>query len=83
MTFDKAALYTRTFIPRLSGISFCGEASIPILAVFLIIFIPFAAQAKTRFITLFDSLPQDMDSIVGTNRLKRFQYDDYPFCVSG
>ena len=74
MTFDKALRFThRTFIPRLSRVShFVVKHPIPILAVFLIIFIPFAAaQAKTPvYYTLFDSLPQDMDSIVGTNRLK-------------
>ena len=45
---------------------------IPILAVFFALFIPFSiAQSKTEvYYTLFDSLPQDMESIVGTNRLK-------------
>ncbi len=63
----------RTLIPRLSRMSrFVARHYAPILAVFLVLFVPFAvAQSKTDvYYTLFDSLPQDMTSIVGTNRLK-------------
>ncbi len=63
----------RTLIPRLSRLSrFVARHNVPILAAFLVLFIPFAvAQSKTDvYYTLFDSLPQDMTSIVGTNRLK-------------
>ena len=50
----------------------CTVTILPILLVFVLIFIPFAiGQSKTSvYYTLFDSLPQDMDGIVGTNRLK-------------
>ena len=63
----------RTLIPRLSRMSrFVARHYAPILAVFLVLFVPFAvAQRKTDvYYTLYDSLPQDMTSIVGTNRLK-------------
>ena len=63
----------RTLIPRLSRMSrFVARHYAPILAVFLVLFVPFAvAQSKTDvYYTLFDRLPQDMTSIVGTNRLK-------------
>ena len=41
------------------------------MAVFILILIPFAiAQNKTEvYYTLFDSLPQDLTGIVGTNKL--------------
>ena len=75
MTFDGAVhRYTHpTLIPRLAHISkFVAKHYIPILIVFVVLFIPFSiAQSRTPvYYTLFDSLPQDMDSIVGTNRLK-------------
>ncbi|WP_367924690.1 RND family transporter [uncultured Ruthenibacterium sp.] len=75
LTFRKAiSKYThRTFIPKLSKTaSFVTKHYLPILLVFVLIFIPFAiGQSKTSvYYTLFDSLPQDMDGIVGTNRLK-------------
>lgn len=63
----------RTFIPKLSRVSkFVVKRRIPILIVFIIIFIPFAfAQAKTPvYYTIFDALPQDLPGIAGTNRLK-------------
>lgn len=63
----------RTFIPKLTRTSrFVVKHYIPILAVFVVLFVPFAAaQSKTSvYYTLFDSLPQDMAGIVGTNRLK-------------
>ena len=43
----------------------------PIVVVFILIIIPFAiAQNKTTvYYTLFDSLPQDLTGIVGTNKL--------------
>ena len=45
---------------------------VPILVGFLLCFLPFAfAQAKVPvYYTIFDSLPQDLPGIVGTNRLK-------------
>ncbi len=75
MTFQKAiGRHThRTLIPKLTRVShFVVRRYLPILAVFTLVFIPFAvAQAKTPvYYTLFDSLPQDMGSIVGTERLK-------------
>lgn len=63
----------RTLIPKLTRLSrFVARHNVSILAVFLVLFIPFAAaQSKTEvYYTLFDSLPQDMTSIVGTDRLK-------------
>ncbi len=63
----------RTLIPKLTRLSrFVSRHNVSILAVFLVLFIPFAAaQSKTEvYYTLFDSLPQDMTSIVGTDRLK-------------
>ena len=75
MTFDGAVhRYTHpTLIPRLVRTSkFVTRHYISILVVFVVLFIPFSiAQSRTPvYYTLFDSLPQDMDSIVGTNRLK-------------
>ena len=63
----------RTFIPKLRRTSrFVVRRYIPILAVFVLCFIPFSvAQAKTPVCyTLFDSLPQDLAGIQGTSRLK-------------
>lgn len=63
----------RTFIPRLQRTPrFVVRHAVPILAVFAACFVPFAvAQAKTPvYYTLFDSLPQDLPGIEGTNRLK-------------
>ncbi len=63
----------RTFIPKLSRTArFVTRHNIAVLLVFVVLFIPFSvAQSKTSvYYTLFDSLPQDMDGIVGTNRLK-------------
>ncbi len=63
----------RTLIPKLTRLShFVARHNVSILVVFLVLFIPFAAaQSKTEvYYTLFDSLPQDMTSIVGTDRLK-------------
>ena len=63
----------RTFIPKLRRTSrFVVRRYIPILAVFVLCFIPFSvAQAKTPvYYTLFDSLPQDLAGIQGTSRLK-------------
>ena len=64
----------RTFIPKLSRTSrFVVKHYIPILAVFFALFIPFSiAQSKTEvYYTLFDSLPQDMESIVGIQSTKK------------
>ncbi len=63
----------RTFIPKLKHTaSFVTRHYRPMLLAFLVLFVPFAvAQSKTAvYYTLFDSLPQDMTGIVGTNRLK-------------
>ena len=63
----------RTLIPKLTRVShFVVRRYVPVLVVFIVLFIPFAvAQAKTPvYYTLSDSMPQDMVSMVGTNRLK-------------
>lgn len=63
----------RVFIPQLTKTSHKVVAHHKIiLAVFVVCFIPFVfAQTKTNiYYTLFDSLPQDMTGIVGTNKLK-------------
>lgn len=63
----------RVFIPQLTKTSHKVVAHHKvILAVFILGFIPFVfAQTKTNvYYTLFDSLPQDMTGIVGTNKLK-------------
>lgn len=63
----------RTFIPKLSRTArVVTRHNVAVLLVFVVLFIPFSvAQSKTSvYYTLFDSLPQDMDGIVGTNRLK-------------
>lgn len=75
MTFRKAITrHThRTFIPKLTRTArFVTNHYIPVLLVFAVLFVPFAVgQSKTSvYYTLFDSLPQEMDGIVGTNRLK-------------
>lgn len=75
LTFRKAVARHRhrTLIPRLEKTShFVVKHYIPILVVFLILIVPAAlAQSKTQvYYTLFDSLPQDMPGIVGTNALK-------------
>lgn len=62
----------RTVIPKLTRLShFVSKHPGPILAVFLVIFVPFAlAQSKVDvYYTLFDSLPQDLPGIVGTDKL--------------
>ncbi len=50
---------------------FVSNHSVPIVVIFILILIPFAiAQNKTSvYYTLFDSLPQDLTGIVGTNKL--------------
>ena len=50
---------------------FVSNHSVPIVVIFILILIPFAiAQNKTEvYYTLFDSLPQDLTGIVGTNKL--------------
>ena len=65
LTFDKwvEKYKHRTVIPRLTKLSyFVSKHSVPIVAVFILILIPFAiAQNKTSvYYTLFDSLPQDL-----------------------
>ncbi|WP_442871100.1 efflux RND transporter permease subunit [Acutalibacter muris] len=75
LTFDRAVEKHRhrAVIPQLKRVSqFVTRHPGPILAVFLVITIPFTlAQSKTDvYYTLFDSLPQDLTGIVGTNKLK-------------
>lgn len=75
MTFRRAIdRHThRTFIPKLTRTGkFVVKHRVPLLLVFLILFVPFAiAQAKTPvYYTIFDALPQDLPGIAGTNQLK-------------
>lgn len=61
-----------TLIPRLTRTSkFVARHYIAVLAVFVVLFIPFAlAQSKTPvYYTLTKSLPKDMNGIVGTEKL--------------
>ena len=74
LTFDKwvEKYKHRTVIPKLKKLSyFVSNHSVPIVVIFILILIPFAiAQNKTEvYYTLFDSLPQDLSGIVGTNKL--------------
>ena len=74
LTFDKwvEKYKHRTVIPQLKKLSyFVSNHAVPIVVVFILIIIPFAiAQNKTSvYYTLFDSLPQDLTGIVGTNKL--------------
>ena len=74
LTFDKwvEKYKHRTVIPQLKKLSyFVSNHAVPIVVVFILIIIPFAiAQNKTTvYYTLFDSLPQDLTGIVGTNKL--------------
>ena len=74
LTFDRQVeqYKHRTVIPRLTKLSYfvSGHAK-TIVAIFLVLLVPFAiAQQKTEvYYTLFDSLPQDLTGIVGTNKL--------------
>ena len=71
----------RTLIPKLPRTAkFVTKHYLPLLICFLILVVPFAiAQNKVDiYYTLFDSLPQTMDGIVGTNRLK----DDFNMTTS-
>lgn len=71
----------RTFIPKLKRTAgFVVRRRVPILIVFVILFIPFAvAQSKTPvYYTITDALPQDLPGIAGTNRLK----DDFDMTTS-
>lgn len=75
LTFDRAVEKRRhrAVIPQLKRVSqFVARRPGPILAVFLVVMVPFTlAQSKTGvYYTLFDSLPQDLTGIVGTNKLK-------------
>lgn len=75
LTFDGAVEKHRhrVVIPQLTGAShFVSRHPGPILAVFLVLLVPFAlAQSRTPvYYTLFDSLPQDLPGIVGTDKLK-------------
>ena len=74
LTFDKwvEKYKHRTIIPQLTKTSyFVSKHAVPIVAVFLVLLVPFVvAQQKTEvYYTLFDSLPQDLTGIVGTNKL--------------
>lgn len=74
LTFDEQVekYKHRTVIPKLTKLShFVSEHPVPIVTIFIIFLVPFAlAQSKTSvYYTLFDSLPQDMTGIVGTNKL--------------
>ena len=74
LTFDRQVekYKHRTVIPKLTKLSyFVSGHSKTIVAVFLVLLVPFAiAQQKTEvYYTLFDSLPQDLTGIVGTNKL--------------
>ncbi|MDD4850443.1 MAG: MMPL family transporter [Gemmiger sp.] len=75
LVFDKAVSSHRhkVVIPQLKKASyFVTRRPGAILAVFALLVIPFGlAQSKTGvYYTLFDSLPQDLTGIVGTNKLK-------------
>lgn len=83
LTFDRAVEKHRhkAVIPQLKRVSrFAAKHPGPILAVFLVVMVPFTlAQSKTGvYYTLFDSLPQDLTGIVGTNKLK----DDFGMTTS-
>ena len=83
LVFDRAVEKHRhrVLIPQLKTISgFISKHPAPILVVFILITIPFTlAQSKTGvYYTLFDSLPQDLPGIVGTNKLK----DDFGMTTS-
>ncbi len=63
----------RVLIPQLKRASqYVAKHPAPILAAFLVLIVPFTlAQSKVDvYYTLFDSLPQDLTGIVGTNKLK-------------
>ncbi len=75
LTFDRTVEKHRhrVLIPQLAKTSrFVSRHPGPILAVFLVLMVPFTlAQSKTQvYYTLFDSLPQDLTGIVGTNKLR-------------
>ncbi len=83
LTFDRAVEKHRhkAVIPQLKKVSqFVSKHPGSILAVFLVVMVPFTiAQSKTSvYYTLFDSLPQDLAGIVGTNKLK----DDFGMTTS-
>lgn len=74
LTFDQQVekYKHRTIVPKLTKLSyFVSKHAMPIVAVFLVLLVPFVvAQQKTEvYYTLFDSLPQDLTGIVGTNKL--------------
>ena len=74
LTFDKwvEKYKHRTIVPKLTKLSyFVSKHAMPIVVVFLVLLVPFVvAQQKTEvYYTLFDSLPQDLTGIVGTNKL--------------
>jgi predicted RND superfamily exporter protein len=74
LTFDGAIekYRHRTIIPKLKhSAKFVSTHYKRILAVFVVLFIPFAiAESKVDvYYTLFNSLPQDMTGILGTNKM--------------
>ena len=74
LTFDQQVekYKHRTIIPKLTKLSyFVSSHAAPIVAIFILVLVPFiVAQSKTEvYYTLFDSLPQDLVGIVGTNKL--------------
>ena len=74
LTFDQQVekYKHRTIVPKLTKLSyFVSKHAMPIVVVFLVLLVPFVvAQQKTEvYYTLFDSLPQDLTGIVGTNKL--------------
>ena len=74
LTFDKQVekYKHRTIVPKLTKLSyFVSKHAMPIVVIFLVLLVPFVvAQQKTEvYYTLFDSLPQDLTGIVGTNKL--------------
>ena len=73
LTFDQQVekYKHRTIVPKLTKLSyFVSKHAMPIVVVFLVLLVPFVvAQQKTEvYYTLFDSLPQDLTGIVGTNK---------------
>lgn len=62
----------KTLIPKLTKLSHgVTKHPVPIVIVFILLVVPFAlAQSKAEvYYTLFDSLPQSLTGIVGTNKL--------------
>ena len=74
LTFDQQVekYKHRTIVPKQPKLRYYVTThAMPIEVVFLVLLVPFVvAQQKTEvYYTLFDSLPQDLTGIVGTNKL--------------